>query len=78
MAKLSAKMNAVANHLGKNNKLNDQELKPIRHIAQTDSFLGTTLSTLHQYIHNQHFFPSPGDLLSGWDNLEKFFVVIWE
>ena len=77
MAKLSHKMQEVANHLKVRGILNDQQLKPVRRAAQSDSFLGTTLTTMHQYVHNQYFYPAPSDLLATWDSLEPFFVAIW-
>jgi len=77
MAKLSHKIQEVANHLKTRGLLNDQQLKPVRRAAQSDSFLGTTLTTMHQYVHNQYFHPAPSDLLATWDSLEPFFVAIW-
>lgn len=78
MAKLSAKLNNVANHLKENGKLSSQELKPVRRAAQNDYFLGSTLTTMNQYVHNQFFHPAPQDLISAWDSLEPFFKAIWE
>jgi len=77
MARLSHKIQEVANHLKARSILNDQQLKPVRRAAQSDSFLGTTLTTMHQYVHNQYFHPVPSDLLATWDSLEPFFVAIW-
>lgn len=78
MAKLSAKLNNVADHLRDQGKLSNQELKPVRRAAQSDHFLGGTLTTMHQYIHNQNFHPSPQDLIASWDSLEPFFKAVWE
>lgn len=74
---LSHKILTVAKHLKDRNLLNDQQLKVIRRYAQSNSFLGTTLTTMHQYVHNKYFHPAPGDLFASWDSLEPFFVAIW-
>lgn len=78
MSKLSAKMNEVGSHLKDQGKINDQQLKPVRRAAQRDSFLGATITTMHQYIHNQHFHPAPQDLISAWDSLQSFLEAIWK
>jgi len=75
---LSHKMLKVAEDLKARGKLSDSQLKPVRRAAQKDYFLGTTVSTMHQYVHNRYFFPSTSDVLAAWDNLEPFFIAIWE
>jgi len=77
MSRLNAKMNEVGNHLKAQGKMSDQQLKPVRRAAQGDSFLGTTITTMHQYIHNQHFHPAPQDLIATWDSLQPYFEAIW-
>jgi len=75
---LSRKMLKVAEHLKDRGKLSDSQLKPVRRAAQKDYFLGTTVSTMHQYVHNRYFYPSTSDVLAAWNNLEPFFIAIWE
>ena len=75
---LSHKMQKVAEHLKDRGKLSNSQLKPVRRAAQKDYFLGTTVSTMHQYVHNRYFFPSTSDVITAWDNLEPFFIAIWE
>jgi hypothetical protein len=77
IVRLNAKMNEVGNHLKAQGKMSDQQLKPVRRAAQGDSFLGTTITTMHQYIHNQHFHPAPQDLIATWDSLQPYFEAIW-
>jgi len=76
--KLNSKINIVGDHLKSLGKLNNEQLKPVRKVAQSGSFLGTTITTMHQYVHNENFYPAPGDLISGWDNLQIMFQAIWE
>ncbi len=76
-SRLNRKLNDVANHLQNQGILNEQQLKPVRRAAQSDSFLGSTITTMHQYIHNQYFSPSPGDLRATWDSLQPFIEAMW-
>ena len=74
---LSAKLHTVTNHLVKHNKLNEQEAKPARRAAQTDSFLGPSVTVMHNYVHNQHMFPGPADLRATWNDLQPWFMAVW-
>ncbi|MEX2263485.1 MAG: hypothetical protein WD696_16120 [Bryobacteraceae bacterium] len=35
------------------------------------------IDTLHAYIHNRFFTPTEGNLVTGWDNAQRFFETIW-
>lgn len=74
---LSKKLLDVANALKSLNKLNDQQLKPVRRAAQKDSLLASTITTMHQYVHNPYFSPAPADLRAAWDSLQAFVEAIW-
>ncbi len=76
-ATLAAKLDAVGQALQKANKLDGQQIKPVKRAAQKDSFFASTITTLHQYIHNQHFSPTPTDLRMTWDNLQPFIEAVW-
>lgn len=36
-----------------------------------------SIDTLHAYIHNRFFTPTEGNLITGWDNAQRFFEKIW-
>jgi hypothetical protein len=74
---LSVKITSVTNDLRKRNKLSEPEALPARRASQHESFLAPSIKNMHQYVHNQFMFPSPGDLRSYWDNLQPFFVALW-
>ena len=76
-SKLSAKMNAVTNDLVANGKLSDQQAVGARQAAQQGSYLGPTITVMHQYVHNPNMFPAPTDLRASWDNLRLWFEAVW-
>ena len=78
MDAMSKKMQSVATHLKVTGKINDQQVKYINHITQKNNLLATTLTTMHQYVHNPYFSPQPSDLRATWDNLEFFITAIWK
>ena len=61
-AKLRTKLLEVTKHLVTSNRLTEQQAKPARSAAQTDSYLAPSVTVMHQYVHNQYMYPSPADL----------------
>jgi hypothetical protein len=41
-----------------------------------DNVLG--IDTMHAYVHNINFSPTPKDLTTAWDNVEEFVKKLWE
>jgi hypothetical protein len=74
---LTAKIEAVAAHLVKNNALSAQDAKPVRRACQRDSFLAPSIVLLNLYVHNFQMSPSPTDLRAQWDNLQPFVEAMW-
>lgn len=74
---LYRKLLDVADALKSQGKLDDQQLKPVRRAAQKDSFLASTITTMHQYVHNPYFSPAPSDLKATWDSLQAFIEAMW-
>jgi hypothetical protein len=78
MDTMAKKMQSVATHLKVTGKIVEQQVKTINHITQKNNFLATTLTTMHQYVHNPYISPQPSDLRATWDNLEFYITAIWK
>ena len=76
-ARLGAKLLDVTSHLVSHQKLTEKQAKPVRRAAQSDSYLAPSVTVMHQYVHNQHMFPSPRELRINWDNLQPWFIAVW-
>lgn len=75
---LKNKLQLVEDFLIKAGRMTSDQMKPVRTIRQSSKhFLGVSIDSMHDWVHSADWSPIPGDLLAGWDNLQKFFEAIW-
>lgn len=73
---LHEKIAMVRNHL-KQRKLSDDAISKgiATMLKEEDSESG--LSTLHAYVHSNRFAAIPENLITAWDNIQDFMVILW-
>ncbi len=76
-SKLSHKLREVANDLEKKSLLDKHKLKGA-YTASTMKDSIFSIDTFNAYVHNKDFHPDMDSLKKNWDNLEIFFVKVWE
>jgi hypothetical protein len=54
------------------------KLKEIRKVATKDNNSILAVSTFHDFVHDYKISPIPTDLKKYWENLDSFFVTLWE
>jgi len=54
----------------------EKEMKGVW-VAANDPLHPFSIDTLHAYIHNRFFTPTDRQLMTGWDNAQRFFEKIW-
>ncbi len=74
---LGTKLQNVTADLVKRKKLTPQQAKPVYRASKKDSYLGPSITTMHQFVHNQYMFPSPSDLRADWNSLQPWFSAVW-
>ena len=76
-SKLSRKLQDVAKDLEDKGHLSKNKLKGA-YTASTMKDSIFSINTFNAYVHNKDFHPEPESLKKNWDNLEIFFIKIWE
>lgn len=69
---LKDKLRTACNHLEQTAVMTKKELVPIRRAVNEQHLLASSVKTMHQYVHNKHYSPSPAELKIAWDNFELF------
>ncbi|NJI80423.1 hypothetical protein GSQ54_08150 [Clostridioides difficile] len=74
--KLKNKIQKILTYLKNEKLITESESKPINiSISNQYNILSTT--TLNAYVHNCNIHPDKQTLLTTWDNIERFFEIIW-
>jgi hypothetical protein len=76
-AALSTKVLTVTSDLVAHKKLSRQQAKPVNKACNKDSYLGPSITLMHDYVHNQYMFPTPSDLRNDWNSLRVWFTAVW-
>ena len=74
---LGRKLQVVTSDLVTKKKLVPQQARVVRRASQRNSYLGPSITGMHQYLHNQYLFPGPADLRADWDTLQPWFKAVW-
>jgi hypothetical protein len=74
---LNTRTERAITHLAAAGKLDRQAEKSVKRAVSKDSWVASSTKTLHEFVHNPHFHPSPREMTVAWDNLEPLFKAIW-
>lgn len=74
---LQGNVNRVINDMVQKGIINKDLMKGIKsELNNTNSPL--SIDSLNAYVHNGHFFPFYLHLLTGWNNVQPFFNILWQ
>ncbi|MES1943062.1 hypothetical protein PC39_03027 [Salinisphaera sp. PC39] len=74
---LSKRVQAAVKHLRSKNWLTNNEAKGINSVVSAKES-PYSINSFNAYVHNKHFNPSKEYLIDGWDNMEPYFIAIFE
>ena len=75
---LKKKIELVADHMNDNKFATPKQLKAIRRTSSAKRTDVLHIQTFHEYIHSSTMRPETADLKNKWDNLQKFFEILWD
>ena len=74
---LNGKVCKALNHMNQSGTMSNDLSKGIRaELNDKDSVL--SIESLNAYVHNEFFYPKADNLITGWDNIEIFFIQLWK
>ena len=74
---LSGKTFRVINHM-QSKKIIDESLSKGIKSELKDKNSVISLDTLNAYVHNPTFYPKADNLIIAWDNVQRFFELLWD
>lgn len=74
---LQGKVGKVLNHMNSLKTISNDLSKGIR-TEINDKNSVCSIESLNAYVHNEFFYPKADNLIIGWDNIENFFVILWD
>lgn len=66
----------VMNHMVTKKFINKDMAKGIKNELKTETS-PLSIESLNAYVHSAHLFPQCSNLITGWDNVQPFFVTLW-
>jgi hypothetical protein len=76
-ANLAKRLKEVARHLEKTGAIDNQLKRAVNRIADGQHTIAASVTTFHQYVHNQYVHPKPSELRTSWDELRPFLEAVW-
>ena len=73
---LREKLRFIADFLEGKGICTKEELHGVRTLVSNRNHV-ISVDTLNAYVHNRHYSPTPGDLITSWDNIEPFIKRLW-
>ena len=74
---LNKKVNKVIQKLYSENIIDKKLAKGIN-AELKDKNSPLSIDSLNAYVHNSEFSPKPDNLITGWDNIQSFFEILWK
>jgi hypothetical protein len=73
---LRQKLTTIADYLEKQGACNKHELHGVRSLV-ANRYHVLSVDSLHAYVHNKEYSPTPSDLKGNWDSIQVFVQKLW-
>ncbi len=74
---LQQKMSVVIAFLVKQKLIDRKQHQVLRRAVSSTHLVASSIRTLHEYVHNEHFNPDGKQLILAWEDLRPLFEKIW-